>query len=37
VANKSAGGEAGIEVPKAECVVPRGRECELAVRGDDDI
>ena len=37
MANKSAGGEACVEVPKAECVVPRGREGELAVRGDDDV
>ena len=37
MANKSAGGEASVEVPKAECVVPRGREGELAVRGNDDV
>jgi hypothetical protein len=37
VANKSAGGDAGMEVPKTKCVVPRGREGKLAVRGNDDI
>lgn len=37
MANKSTGGEAGVEVPKTECVVPGGRQGELAVRGDDDI
>jgi hypothetical protein len=37
VANKSAGGGARVEVPKAKCVVPGGREGELAVRGDDDV
>ena len=37
MANKSASGDAGVKVPKAKCVVPRGREGELAVRGDDDV
>jgi hypothetical protein len=37
VAHEAAGGEAGVEVPQAEGVVPGGGERELAVRGDDDV
>jgi hypothetical protein len=37
VANKSTGCDTSVEVPKTESVVPRGRESELAVRGDDDV
>lgn len=37
VADEAAGGESGVEVPEAEGVVPRGRERELAVGGDDNI
>lgn len=37
VANEAAGGEAGVEVPETEGVVPGGRECELAIRRDNDI
>ena len=37
MANKSTCSEASVEVPKAECMVPGGREGELAVRGNDDI
>lgn len=37
VADKLAGGEAGVEVPETEGLVPRGREGELAVGGDDNV
>lgn len=37
VADKAASGEAGVEVPEAEGVVPRGRERKLAVGGNDNI
>jgi hypothetical protein len=37
MANESACGLTSVEVPKAECMVPGGREGELAVRGDDDV
>lgn len=37
VANKLAGGEAGVEVPETQGLVPRRREGELAVRRDHDV
>lgn len=37
VAHKLAGGQARVEVPKSEGLVPRGREGELAVGGDDNV
>lgn len=37
VADETAGGEAGVQVPQAEGVVPGRGEGELAVRGDDDV
>lgn len=37
MADEAAGGEAGVEVPEAEGVVPRRRERELAVRRHDDV
>ena len=37
VADETAGGKTGVEVPKAEGVVPRRRESELAVRGNNDV
>jgi hypothetical protein len=37
VANESAGGLAGVEVPEAESVIPGSREGELAVGRDNDI
>lgn len=37
MANKAARGNTCVEVPKAEGVVPGGRECELAVRRDDNV
>lgn len=37
VANKLAGGEAGVEVPETESLVPRRGESELAVRRDDNV
>ena len=37
VADEAAGRVASVEVPQAECVVPRGGERELAVGGDDDV
>ena len=37
VADESAGGETGVEVPEAEGVVPRRGKSELAVGGDDNV
>ena len=37
VADESAGGETGVEVPEPEGVVPGGRQRELAIRRDDDV
>lgn len=37
VADKAAGGEAGVKVPETEGVVPGRRESKLAVGGDDDV
>ena len=37
VADEAAGGDARVEVPEAESVVPRGRKRELAVGRDDDV
>lgn len=37
MANEFASGDTGVEVPQPEGLVPRGRESELAVRGDDDV
>lgn len=37
VANKAAGGGAGVDVPETEGTVPGAGEAELAVAGDDDI
>lgn len=37
VSNEAARGDTGVEVPKAESMVPRRGERELAVRGDDDV
>lgn len=37
VANEAAGGQAGVKIPQAQRVVPRGGERELAVGGDDDV
>lgn len=37
MADELAGGEAGVQVPETEGLVPRGREGELAVRRDDDV
>jgi hypothetical protein len=37
VANEATCSGTGIEVPQTECVVPRGREGELAIRGNHDI
>jgi len=37
VADELAGGEAGVEVPETEGLVPRRREGELAVRRDDNV
>lgn len=36
VAHEAAGGLAGSNLPEAEGAIPRARECELAVGGDDD-
>jgi len=37
VTNESSGGSSKIEVPKSESAVPRSRQSELSVRGDNDI
>ena len=37
VSNEAAGGKAGVQVPKAEGVVPGRGECKLAIGGDDDV
>ena len=37
VADESAGGETGVQIPETESVVPGRREGELAVGGDDNI
>lgn len=37
MADELAGGEAGVEVPETEGLVPRRRESELAVRRDDNV
>lgn len=37
VANETTGGSACVQVPQTECVVPRRRESELAIGGDDDV
>ena len=37
VADETAGGETGVEVPEAESVVPGRGKSELAVGGDDDV
>jgi len=37
VSDKSASGLACLDVPQSESVVPRGRQSEMAVRGDHDI
>ena len=37
VADESASGLASVEVPKAESVIPRSREGELAIGRDNDI
>lgn len=37
VADEAARREAGVEVPQAQRVVPRGRQRELAVGRDDDV
>jgi hypothetical protein len=37
VTDEATGGEAGVEVPKTEGLVPRGGQSELTVRGDDNI
>ena len=37
VTNEATGGLAGVQVPKAEGVVPRRGESELAIRGDDNV
>lgn len=37
VANESAGGLAGVQVPETESVIPRRGERELAVGGDDNV
>lgn len=37
VADEAAGGLARVEVPQAERLVPRGRQSELAVRGNHDV
>lgn len=37
MSNKFTSGLASVQVPETQGVIPRGRECELAVRGDDHI
>ena len=37
VANETTSSSACVQVPQTECVVPRGGESKLAVRGDDDV
>ena len=37
MADESAGGETGVQIPETESVVPGRREGELAVGGDDNI
>jgi len=37
VADESAGGGAGVQVPKTEGLVPRGGKSKLAVGGDDNV
>jgi hypothetical protein len=37
VTDKAAGGETSVKVPETKGMVPRRRECELAVRGDDNV
>ncbi len=37
VANETTRCDAGMEIPKSEGVVPRGRQGELAVRRDDNV
>jgi len=37
VADEATGGEAGVEVPETEGLVPRGRQGELTIGGDDNI
>lgn len=37
VSDELSGGQSGVQVPESEGLVPRGREGELAVRGDRDV
>lgn len=37
VANKAAGSGASVEIPKTKGVVPRGRQSELSIGGDDNV
>jgi hypothetical protein len=37
VADEAAGGVTGVKIPETEGVVPGRGECELAVRGDDNV
>ncbi|KAJ2693507.1 hypothetical protein GGH99_001118, partial [Coemansia sp. RSA 1285] len=37
VANEAAGGLAGVDVPQAQGLVPRGRQNILAVRGNGNV
>lgn len=37
MANEAAGGCTGVKVPQTQCVVPGRRECELAIRRDNDV
>jgi len=37
VSNESSGGKTSVEIPESESSVPRSRETELTVRGDDDV
>lgn len=37
VSDKSSGGYTSVEVPEAEGCVPRSRESELTIGGDDDL
>ena len=37
MANETAGGGAGVKIPQAEGLVPRGRQSELTVGGDGKI
>jgi len=37
VSNESSSGDSSVEIPKSKSSVPRSRQSELAIRGDDDI